>query len=57
MNTFGIAKQWYEEIKDRVPHEFVSFYREKGFPNEMVEIEVLDESVFVRVSRELGWMY
>lgn len=57
MNNFGIAKQWYEEIKDRVPHEFISFYRVKGFSEEMVEINILDESIFVRVSRELGWMY
>ena len=57
MNNFGIVKQWYEEIKDRVPHELVSFYRVNGFSDEMVEINVLDESTFVRVSRELGWMY
>ena len=52
-NTFNI--QWYNEIKDRVPHGEPYVYWDEVWQNYFVEVDV-QEDIFVKVSKELGWM-
>ena len=55
MQSVCISKQWYDEIKDRValsdPFEF-----HHHFHGDLVEVDVVSETDFDSVSRELGWV-
>ena len=55
MTNYTIRRNWYEEIKNIVPMENPYFYTDKVF-GEQVEVDVLDEDLFCKVSKELGWM-
>lgn len=50
--SYAINIEWYNEIKDLVPTENPWYYEN----HTMVEVDILDEAEFVRVSTELGWM-
>lgn len=55
MATYIINIQWYNEIKDRVPHGEPYIYKEEGWHLEHVEVDV-QEDIFLDVSRKLGWI-
>ena len=55
MTSYAIPLEWYNEIKDRVPHGEPYFYEDKAFGRTGVEVDV-DEDIFNQVSKELGWM-
>ena len=56
MTSYTIRVEWYDEVKASGLVEMVDpyFYEENN--REMVEVDV-DEEQFIKVSRELGWMY
>lgn len=54
MANYAIRKEWYEEIKGLVRMENEYFYTENGVTFVEVDVDVVR---FVKVSRELGWMY
>ena len=49
MTNYTIRAEWFNEIKNRVEHENEYHY------NGMVEVDV-NETQFIAVSKELGWM-
>lgn len=55
MTTYTFNEQWYNEIKDRVPHGEPYFFKEAGWQLNYVEVDV-QEDIFIKVSTELGWM-
>jgi hypothetical protein len=55
MTTYTINIQWYNEIKDRVPHGEPYIYREEDWQMDYAEVDV-QEDIFIEVSRKLGWM-
>ena len=54
--NYTINRAWFDEIKDRVPHENPCTYKNPVWGTEMVEVDILDKQQFIKVSRELGWM-
>ena len=50
MMNYTIRNEWYEEIKNLVPTA------NPEFCGDMVEVDVLDETKFEEVNKELGWM-
>lgn len=55
MTSNAINIQWYNEIKDRVPHGEPYIYKDEHWGMEFVEVDV-QEDIFLEVSRELGWI-
>lgn len=55
MTTYTVNIQWYNEIKDRVPHGEPYIYREEGWQMDYAEVDV-QEDIFLEVSRKLGWI-
>lgn len=53
--NYSIKNEWYEEIKNLVPMANPEFITEGPWAGQ-VEVDVLDEAEFERVSKELGWM-
>lgn len=53
--NYTISREWYESIKDVAPMADPFFYVDKVL-GEQVEVDILDENTFVRVSKNLGWM-
>lgn len=53
--NYTIKNEWYNEIKNLVPMANPEFITE-GYWAGQVEVDVLDEAEFERVSKELGWM-
>ena len=55
MATYTINEQWFNQIKDIVPHANPYVYTEKGWYSNFVEVEILNEDLFISVSKKLGW--
>ena len=57
MKCYTINKQWFEEIKNRVPHGNVYIYSQTLGSSEIEFVEAdFDDELFIAVSTELGWM-
>ncbi len=56
MANYTITEQWFNEIKDIVPHANPYIYTEEGWHDNKVEVDILDEDLFIAVSKEKGWM-
>lgn len=56
MATYTITEQWFNEIKNEVPHANPFTYKEEGWHDNKVELDILDEDLFIAVSTEKGWM-
>ena len=56
MTTYTIREAWFNEIKNEVPHANPFIYKEEGWHGNMVEVDILDEGLFIAVSTEKGWM-
>ena len=54
MATYTIREEWFNEIKNEVPHANPYFYEEEG--RTYVEVEILNEDFFISLSKKLGWM-
>lgn len=50
MKNYSISVEWYNEIKNLVPMENPCFITNQ------VEVDILDEELFERISIKLGWM-
>lgn len=57
MKCYTINRQWFEEIKNRVPHSNVYIYSQTFGSSEIEFVEAdFDDELFNAVSTELGWM-
>ena len=58
MTNFAISLNWYNEIKDLVPHGEPELIENMHFgPSARPGVEVdVDEDIFRKVSTDLGWM-
>ena len=57
MKCYTINRQWFEEIKNRVPHSNVYIYSQTLGSSEIEFVEAdFDDELFNTVSTELGWM-
>ena len=57
MKCYTINRQWFEEIKNRVPHNNVYIYSQALGSSEIEFVEAdFDDELFNAVSTELGWM-
>jgi hypothetical protein len=54
MQSVAIRKEWFDEIKDKVPYEDPFEYTDATW-GKMVEVDV-DLETFESVSKELGWI-
>lgn len=54
MKNVTISREWFDDIKERVPYSNPYFYTDKFF-GERVEVDVNDDA-FDKVSAELGWL-
>lgn len=55
MKNYSISVEWYNEIKALVPMENPYFITEDNLAG-YVEVDILDEKLFERISIKLGWM-
>ena len=57
MKCYTINRQWFEEIKNRVPHNNAYIYSQTLGSSEIEFVEAdFDDELFITVSTELGWM-
>lgn len=56
MATYTINEKWFNEIKDEVPHRNPHIYKEEGWHENFVEVEILNVDFFISLSKKLGWM-
>ena len=57
MKCYTINRQWFEEIKNRVPHNNVYIYSQTFGSSEIEFVEAdFDDELFNTVSTELWWM-
>ena len=56
MVNYTINEKWFNEIKDIVPHANPYVHTEEGWHENFVEVDILNEDLFISVSKKLGWM-
>ena len=56
MATYTINEKWFNEIKNEVPHTNPYIYTEEGWGQNFVEVDILNEDLFISISKKLGWM-
>ena len=56
MANYTINEKWFNEIKSEVPHANPYVFTEEGWHENFVEVDILNEDLFISLSKKLGWM-
>ena len=56
MANYTINEKWFNEIKNEVPYANPYVYTEEGWYENFVEVDILNEELFISLSKKLGWM-